>query len=66
MRANALESYIASERSDPFVRDRVMTHVALGISGYEAEEFREPRVFVNQAGERVEYTVPAFRNIKRP
>jgi len=76
--ANAIlagaERYIRSERSDPFTRNRVMSHIHAGLCNptvdkggnkvlnhYDASEGRETRV--DPAGN--EFEVPVFSNIKR-
>jgi hypothetical protein len=69
------EHYIASDRSDPFTRDRVLTHLANGVaslehksgehSTYAAEPYEESRSY--SMNERtVEYKVIAYRNLVRP
>lgn len=66
----AAKRYALSEKADPFVFNRCMTHIKNGIAGfrkdgedafYDAEETTETRHLPN--GEA--YTVPAWKNIKR-
>ena len=72
------ERYIRSDRSDPFTRNRVMSHIRNGITkaihdlngrtregGYDATEGRETRSY-ERDGVRVEYEVPSYSNVKRP
>ena len=71
------ERYMRSDRSDPFTRDRVMSHIRNGITktvisdgktregGYDATEGRETRSY-ERDGVRVEYEVPSYSNVKRP
>lgn len=74
----AAERYIASERSDPFVRDRVYSHIRNGITkailmsngdrkpgSYDAQETTEARSY-EKDGETVHYEVPAWHSAKRP
>ena len=71
---NGVRRYAAADRSDPFSFARGMAHLNAGLcasktdgspGGYDAEEYQEPR-FYEMDGERVDYTVSAFRNVKRP
>lgn len=59
--------YIESDRSDPFTRDRVLSHIdnAIGAREYDAECSTEQREYTKSDGEVVKYTVPAYINIKR-
>ena len=71
------ERYIRSDRSDPFTRNRVMSHIRNGITkavvtdfksregGYDATEGREKRSYEHN-GVLVEYEVPIYSNVKRP
>lgn len=74
----AAERYIKSERSDPFVRNRVYSHIRNGIGrpialpngdrkpgGYDAQETTEARSY-ERDGETVHYEVPAWHSVKRP
>jgi hypothetical protein len=64
--------YAAADRSDPFALRRALTHVANGIATgftqngeeatYNAEAYQEKRWLPK--GE--EYTVTAYRNMRRP
>lgn len=71
------ERYIASEKSDPFVRDRVMSHIRDGHCNptfdkggnkvyhhYDAVEGRETRSY-EKDGTVVEYEVPVYGSVKR-
>jgi hypothetical protein len=71
------ERYIRSERTDPFTRDRVMSHIRNGITRptnekngfrecvYDATESRETRSY-ERDGVLIEYEVPSWTNVKRP
>jgi hypothetical protein len=75
----AAERYIAADRTDPFTRARVYSHMRNGVSTntrgsnpdsqlssfYDAERYSEKRVYVAD-GVEVEYTVPAYRSMVRP
>lgn len=56
-----------ADPSDPFVARRVMSHAAVGITGYSQEPFFEERSYLNPVtGKRRTYSALAFRNVKRP
>ena len=71
------ERYIAADRTDPFTRDRVYSHMANGVASvkraekpyldgyYDAERYHESRFYMNGTN-KVEYTVPAYRSMVRP
>ena len=78
MEREAAERYIKSERSDPFTRDRVYSHIRNGIckpvvdpngsrrpGGYDAQETTEARSY-ERDGETVHYEVSAWHSVKRP
>lgn len=72
------ERYIRADRTDPFTRDRVMSHIHAGLCNptmgkdgnkmpnhYDAKEGRESRSFTRSDGTVVDYEVPSFSDIKR-
>jgi hypothetical protein len=75
----AAERYIAADRTDPFARMRVYSHLRNGIatpmrglnpdaqleSYYDAERYSEKRAY-GTSPNQVEYTVPAYRSMVRP
>lgn len=72
---NGAIAFAAADRSDPFARNRAISHVHNGLVtrdhktgellGYQAEQTMETRTIVID-GETREYKVPTFINVKRP
>lgn len=65
----AAERYIASDRSDPFTRNRVYSHIAnkvggAHLEGYDAERSTETRR-VTFGSKTIEFQVEVFKNAKR-
>lgn len=54
------------DKSDPFTRDRVMSHFDNGLTDYDGELVKEQRTYIGADGIEKVYSVDIGRNMKRP